>query len=1181
MKNKIIFLTILIVVIISGSGKSQQIFINEIMSSNGYTIPDEDGDYSDWIEIYNNETTDIDLTGFGLSDDVSTPYKWVFPSVSIPPKDHLLVFASDKNRIDFVRHWETIIDWGDNWRYNLGTSEPPTTWKNLGFDDQSWLSGPSGFGYGDGDDSTIVPTNINSIYIRKTFTIEDINVVKSILLQVDFDDAFVAYLNGVEIARENIGTINIPPAYNESATAYTEPLIVYGGKPNKYEIQNFQSLLQNGENVLAISVHNYGTGSSDLTLIPFLSLGMNEIPINPNGSNPLLGLTTGNPHTNFKLSAAGETLVLTDAQNTTVDEVTFGAIGPDISYGRKPDGSADWFLFADATPADSNITQTYNGTAEEPEVSLSGGFYSAAVSVSITKADLNDNVYYTLDGSEPKETSPIYVNPIQITSTKVLRAKSFRTGLLPSKTVTNSYLINFNTNLTVVSLSTDPGHLFDEEYGIYSLGDSAETDFPYFGANFWKDWETPVHVELFETNGSKGFGIDMGAKIFGGWSRGNAQKSLALYARGKYGYNNLSYKLFDEQPFTEYESFILRNSGNDWLSTMFRDAFMTSLADGVDIDKQDYRPAVLFINGEYWGIQNIREKINENYLAQHHDVNPDSVDILEFEGAIVSGDNTDYLNMFSFIENNDMAVTANYDYVKTKMEVDNFIRYFVAQIYFDNEDWPGSNIKFWKKSSNGRWRWLMFDTDFGYGIWNSNAYQNNTLAFALEPNGPGWPNPPWSTLILRKLLKNVEFKNDFINCFADFSNTIFKPSQVVSRINSIASMIQPEITRHSQKWNQFDLSGWLENVQVLRNFANQRISFMRNHFMQEFGMSATSAVYISIADTSKGFVKLNSLLLTQPSWSGSYFTGIPITLIAKPKSGYRFLRWEGTFTSTEDTIIQPITGNLVLNAVFEIDSNFNFNNIVINEISYNPPTSFNTEDWIELYNNSDTQRNISGWVFKDSDDGHSFALPQGTIIDSNSYLVLCVDTLLFKPLFPDVHNYIGNIGFGLSGSGELIRFYDDQMNIVDSLTYDDSAPWPTEPDGNGPTLSLKNPNLDNSLGENWIASLGYGTPGKLNDIFVGLNDEKSNMPVDFELFQNYPNPFNPVTNIRFTVPRSSNVSITIYNIIGKEIAQVVNEFKNPGNYLVTYDASKQSSGVYFYRMQAGNFTNTKKLLLLK
>ena len=155
------------------------------------------------------------------------------------------------------------------------------------------------------------------------------------------------------------------------------------------------------------------------------------------------------------------------------------------------------------------------------------------------------------------------------------------------------------------------------------------------------------------------------------------------------------------------------------------------------------------------------------------------------------------------------------------------------------------------------------------------------------------------------------------------------------------------------------------------------------------------------------------------------------------------------------------------------------------------------------------------------------------------------------------------------------------MRIMDSLVFDDIAPWPTEPDGNGPTLSLKNPDFDNTLGENWAASIGYGTPGKINDTFVNVEDENRILPTEYALMQNYPNPFNPITSINYSIPRASSVSLKVYDIIGNEVATLVNEFKSPGNYLVQFDASKLSSGVYFYRIQTEYFTMTKKLLLLK
>lgn len=1159
----------------------QQIVINEIMSSNFSTIADEDGDFSDWIELFNPQDSTINLNGYALSDDPANLVKWIMPDLSIEAKDHLLVFASDKNRSNIVKHWETIINWGDNWRYRLGTSEPSTQWKNLGFNDQSWPSGPSGFGYGDDDDSTIIQP-VQSLYIRKTFTVENINDISAAILHVDYDDAFVAYLNGSEIARANIGTVNIPPAYNQSANTAIEPVIVYGGRPGAYLITNYQLLIQEGENVLAIQVHNYGTTSSDMTMIPFFSLGLKEIPLNGNGTHPLLDLPDIYLHTNFKLSADGESLFISDPQGIISDQISFGYIGSDISLGRQPDGTNSWYYFSESTPGDSNLTLGAAGIAGEPVFSIEGGFYQSSVSVSLTPSNAGEIIRYSLDGSQPEESSTLYNQPVQLTSTKVLRARSFGSGLLPGRTVTNSYIINFSTQLPVISLSTNPENFFDNETGIYVLGDSAEPSFPYFGANFWKDWERPIHMEFFDENGLNGFSIDAGVKIFGGWSRGHAQKSLAIFARAGYGYNNISYKLFDDLPFTKYESIVLRNSGNDWTHTMFRDALMTGLVDDVDIDKQAYRPAVVFLNGEYWGIHNIREKVNEHFISAHHNVDTDSIDILEYFGEVVHGNNSDYMLLYNFISSNDMSISSNYEYVKSQVDVDNFIRYYVSQIYFANTDWPGANIKYWRKSVNGKWRWIMYDTDFGFGLYNPGDYAHNTLAFATSPSGPEWPNPPWSTLLLRRLLMNVSFKYDFINQFADFSNSIFSTQVVINKVSELKSVIESEIPRHIIKWNQFNMNGWNSNIQVLNSFASQRLGYMRNHFIQKFGLNGLSEVNLTINDTSMGKVKLNTLTISDTAWSGIYFLGVPVKFIAVAERGYKFVRWEGFINFDNDTLIIPLANVVNLKAIFETDENFSIPKIVINEINYNSSVAFNPEDWVELYNNSDTAVNISNWIFRDEDDLHGFVFSQGTILNANSYLVLCRDTILFKTVFPDVENGFGNTGFGLSGGGELLRLFDDQLNIIDSLTYDDQSPWPTEPDGNGPTLSLINPNLDNSLPQSWSASSGFGTPGKINDNYTSVEESaEESIPKEYRLNQNYPNPFNPVTKIRWQSPVSGWQSLKIYDILGNEIIILVSGEKPAGVYEVEFDAGNLSSGVYFYTLKTETFIQTKKMILIR
>ncbi len=197
------------------------------------------------------------------------------------------------------------------------------------------------------------------------------------------------------------------------------------------------------------------------------------------------------------------------------------------------------------------------------------------------------------------------------------------------------------------------------------------------------------------------------------------------------------------------------------------------------------------------------------------------------------------------------------------------------------------------------------------------------------------------------------------------------------------------------------------------------------------------------------------------------------------------------------------------------------------------------------------------------------------------YLVLCRDTVNFKLLHPNQKNILGNISFGLSSSGDHIILKDDQDNIIDEVTYASSGLWPTQPNGNGPTLSLVNPQLDNSIAESWRASGMYGTPGYLNDIYTKIETEENTIPQEFILYQNYPNPFNPSTNIQYAVSSRQYVTLKVYDLLGKEVATLVNEVMLPGTYEVFFDGSKFSSGVYFYKLQADSFVETKKMILLR
>ncbi|MBK7107248.1 MAG: CotH kinase family protein [Ignavibacteriae bacterium] len=915
MKNNFTYFKYLILFIsLQINSYSQNLLLNEVMSSNSNSYFDEFGETPDWIELFNNDDEIIDLEGYSLSDSKTNLQKWIFPAIKINISEYLLISSSGKDIKTQSSSWKTIINKSDYWKYFLGTKEPPSGWKEISFNDFGWSLGKTGIGYGDDDDQTIIE-EVNSVYLRKTFIITDKNNVSEILLNIDYDDGFVAYLNGEEIARSNLGTNGEYISFDRFADNTIEAKLFQNQKLESFFVQDFESILMDGINVLSIQVNNFGSSSSDLTAIPFLTIGLkisedeNDIAEEITHSIPTL-------HTNFSLANGEETLYLSNNFGQIIDSLKLSQTDSDISLGRK-NGGDEFYFFNQSTPGTENIYNGFLGQLETPTLTFPAGFYQNGISINLENPNSLTKTFYSLDGSEPDTTSNLFPKNLIITSTKVVKVKSYQNGYLPSKTVAQTYFIGVNEYLPVVSLSTDPYNLWDYNYGIYVLGPNAENAIPNFGANFWEDWSRPVSFEYFEPEKNISMQWNSDIKIYGAWSRANPQKSLAVFAKGSESFN---YKFFPNSSIDNFESIVLRNSGNDWNSTLLRDGFMQTIAGDLDIDILSYTPAVMYLNGEYWGIHNIREKVNLSYLSSHYNVDKNSIDLLELEGFVIDGNNESYIAMTEFLYENSLDDNANYEIIKNQIDIPSFIDYNLFQIYIANTDWPGNNNKFWRsRTEKPKWRWLLFDTDFGFGFLNEYDYHHNTLEYATDAFGPEWPNPPWGTLILRKLLENDLFKTQFINRFSDLSNTTFTAENVNNILNSLSSKIAPEIPDHIERWNTFDLSNWEYNITVLKNFADLRISYLRQFFENYFGFDGLQIVVISNADLNGGKVYLNSISINQNTWYGSYFKGSKIFIKANPNPGYEFIGWNGSSNSTEDSL------EIEVNSLVDLKANFQKN----------------------------------------------------------------------------------------------------------------------------------------------------------------------------------------------------------------------------------------------------------------
>jgi hypothetical protein len=566
----------------------------------------------------------------------------------------------------------------------------------------------------------------------------------------------------------------------------------------------------------------------------------------------------------------------------------------------------------------------------------------------------------------------------------VVRARVLKADAVPGPVVTRTFFVDEQIHqrysLPVISLTTPERGLFDYTQGVYVPGKTfndwrlnnpnavvnGSTPANYLRSG--RSSELPAHIEFFEPDGANAFSQNVGVRVHGGWSRANRQKSLRVFARSDYDeQSSIRHEVFPGHQkqggngtLREFKRLILHNSGQDNGLTLFRDAMAQSLIAHTGIDTQAYRPAIVFLNGEYWGIHNIIERYDHHYVATNYDMDPDDVAILQGNAQLVHGSTTDsqqFLSFRNYVKNHANGGTINRSdvwlQIQEQMDVDNFIHHFIAQIYYANIDWPAGNLRWWRYKGtpdpsrhghDGKWRWMLFDTDHGFGLfvftnsdgtfWNITS-GHDTVAHALSKGPLLWSNPAWATDLFTSLVKNTEFRNRFLNTFADHMNTSFQPERVVARINEMQAVLAPEYPEYARRWNQpatFWSGGntWEEKVDVMRNFANTRLPHLRAHLRAHFNLSGTSSVTVGI-NRAGGTVRLNSLHLQQGTpginapvypWSGTYFLGLPLELEAIPEAGFRFVRWATASgqTASQGQVLQgTLLANIHFVAEFEPD----------------------------------------------------------------------------------------------------------------------------------------------------------------------------------------------------------------------------------------------------------------------
>lgn len=1061
-----------------------QVVINEVCPSNVTTIQNFNGDYDDWIEIYNSGSSSLNLNGYGLTDDLSNPFKFTFPSVNLPAGSSILIFASDTNSTTVVDHWEMAVDAEEDWRYWPNTTEPDTNWRNPGFNTTGWSQGHGGIGFGDNDDQTTVSVR-SSVMMRQTFNVPDTSQVLKAVFFMDYDDGFVAYLNGTEIARANMIWSGPRPVWNQDATNSHEALMYQGQQPDSFYIDFtlLKSLLRQGTNVLAVETHNVTPTSGDLSSIPYLLFGMKGtgttfLPLPPWFQSP----SREYMNADFKLKSTGETVYLFTPGGSQANAVTFPDMAADHSYGRKPNGSGSFCYMQTPTPSSSNNSATcYSGYTTIPLFSLAGGFYSNSITVSISTTFPSGVIRYTLNGDEPSVSDPVYSGPLTIGSTSVVRARVFASGFLPGPVVTNNYFINEPVSLPVWCINTDSLNLWDYNTGIYVMGPNAEPTTPYFGANFWQDWEKPASIKYFDSGRNLLSEFDADIRIYGNYSRAKPQKSFEIKLGDRYGTGQINYPFWSEKPFAdEFDDIILRNSGTDWNVLHFRDALMQRIMKPTFSGWLAAEPVALFLNGSFWGVYTHHENHDENFMNYNFGYKSDEIDYLKESGSTIEvkeGTDASFWSLYNYAVNTPVNSPDYYQTVNSMLDLENYADYFIAETFYNNGDWIGewtNNIKMWRPNhQGGRWRYLLYDTDFGLGL--KGSVTDNRLSFARDPI-----EFSYSSELFDRIVENSQFQSYFINRYADLLNTVFLRDSIETIMDHFLDKMSPDMPAHFAKWGS-NTSEWQSNINDLLSFADARPGIVRQQIRSMFGLQQEVTLTLEVSPPGAGRVEISTVIPTSYPWTGIYFRGNPVRITAIPNPGYSFDHWSSNHAFQTNNPNQSVIRNFTQND--NITAHFNGSaitpSIIISEFNYNSDSASNSGDWIEMHNFSPVAIDISGWALSDESDNNRFVFPTGTVLPAGGYLVVSEDTAAFRGQFPSVTEMAGKpLGFNLSNAGEQIRLFGSDGSLFLSFYYQDIAPWPVTADGGGYTCELLNLTGDPNDGANWYAGCPGGSPGR-------------------------------------------------------------------------------------------------------
>jgi len=681
-------------------------------------------------------------------------------------------------------------------------------------------------------------------------------------------------------------------------------------------------------------------------------------------------------------------------------------------------------------------------------------------------------------------------------------------------------------------------------------------DFEYMYENYNEEIYIPI---ILVYNGNSWSDVRM--RIRGDSSREYPKKSLKV--------------IFDIDPFMTGQDALNFNAEYQDISYL-HSVLSSRIFNDAGIDCVNMEHVRLYLNGSFYGLYVLTDNMDKNFLeARDYDTSGNLYKATK-DGSCLSIFDNIFYHWEEKLDNtpnrddlaeliyslNHLNNTNFYNFLQTDFVYYQVTSFIALNMLLANGSTYYHNYYLYNDANNTE-KWFIFPWDLDrtfttYSKWLS--YHRSSGSWTAD-------NP----LLERSIIADDVFF-DIKNKITVLKNTIFNEDYLFPIIDSLCNVIEPSVLEDVTD-NIPDIETWNTNIGQNMDFITDRYTYLTNqinNYPYSFKVHRLTGYYLPNEP-----IQLFWNSTSDPNGDNIYYN--------------LYYGKDRTFEDSTTTTIQGITDSSytitdITNEgkyYFQVEVTDNSNivpgfdtynqffvsrgipDIVINEINYNSSNEFNSEDWVEFYNPNDTMVNLSGWYFKDENNQHVFNFPEGTTIEPGGYKVLCKDTSIFLIVFPDTISIIGNMGFGLKSSGELLRLYHYTGYLVDSLVYKNDFPWPSEPNGEGPTLELLNPGLDNAIGYNWNASVNYGTPGKQNSTHSpdSYREIFSNSLI---LNQNYPNPFTGYTNISYELKETSEVQLKIYNSFGNLIAEEFFNKQLAGKHTYTWATLNLKPGIYHY-----------------